>query len=159
MGTAFPHLLKTFTGGESFPWRLVIIATSTISVLGGALIYFLVPPGPYRKPGPPKRSLAFIRVFKNNRFRAAAFGYFGHMWELYTFWAFVPVFLASYNLLNLDTNFNIPLLSFIIIGGGSLACVAGGYISQRYGKKNRCYCPPAFGMLLHSFTNYFLPGI
>lgn len=135
LGTSFPHLLKTFTGSVSFPWRTVILATSSFSVLGGVLIFYLVPSGPYRKARTGKKPFAFLKVFKNNRFRAAAFGYFGHMWELYTFWAFVPVILSSYRLLHPETYFNIPLLSFIIIGVGGLACVAGGYISEFFGTK------------------------
>lgn len=135
LGTSFPHLLKTFTGSESFPWKMVILATSFISVLGGLLIYLLVPPGPYRKARTEKKAFAFLEVFKNNRFRAATFGYFGHMWELYTFWAFVPLILGSYKLLHPETNFNVPLLSFIIISVGGLACVAGGYVSEYFGTK------------------------
>ena len=30
------------------------------------------------------------RVFRVPEFRASALGYFGHMWELYAFWALVP---------------------------------------------------------------------
>lgn len=135
LGTAFPHLLKTFTGGEKFPWRLVIFTTSAISVLGGFLILLFVPPGPYRKARTVNQSWAFLKVFKNRNFRAAAFGYFGHMWELYTFWAFVPVILGSYSLINPEADFNISLLSFIIIGSGGLACIAGGYISEFRGTK------------------------
>ena len=33
-------------------------------------------------------------VFGNLPFQQAALEYFGHMWELYTFWAFVPLLLA-----------------------------------------------------------------
>lgn len=135
VGTAFPHLLKTFTGSGDFPWKLVILTTSLISVLGGFLILFLVPQGPYRKAGTGTDFFAFLNVFKNKKFREAAFGYFGHMWELFTFWAFVPVMLGSYSLLHPEIYFNIPLLSFLIIGLGGLACVAGGYISQKWGTK------------------------
>jgi MFS family permease len=135
LGTAFPHLLKNFTGAGDLPWSLVIIATSVVAALGGLLILLLVPSGPYRKAGTGKDFLVFFRVFRNKKFRAAAFGYFGHMWELYTFWAFVPVILAAYNLLNPQANLDVSLTSFLIIGLGSLACVAGGYLSQRIGTK------------------------
>lgn len=135
VGTAFPHLLKTLTGTGDLPWRMVIVTTSAISVLGGFLILLLVPEGPYRKAGKGQNFWSFYRVFKNKDFRAAAFGYFGHMWELYTFWAFVPVILATWNLLNPENDLNIPLISFLIIALGGLACVAGGYISQHVGTK------------------------
>lgn len=133
VGTAFPHLLKSFTGHEGLPWKMVILTTSAIAALGGFLILLLVPPGPYRKPGTANNFLTFLHVFRNKRFRAAAFGYFGHMWELYTFWAFVPVMLTGYSLFHPGTDFNIPLLSFFIIGLGGLSCVVGGYLSLKWG--------------------------
>ena len=133
LGTAFPHLLKTVSGTENLPWKTVIITTSAIAVLGGCLILLMVPEGPYRKAAVGKSTFRIFGIFRNSRFRAAAFGYFGHMWELYTFWAFVPLILSSYNLLHPATDFNIPLFSFFIIGSGGFACIAGGYISERIG--------------------------
>ncbi len=135
LGTAFPHLLKSFTGNEGLPWKLVVISTSALAVLGGIAILLLVPPGPYRKPGKANNFLTFLTVFQNSKFRAAAFGYFGHMWELYTFWAFVPVILTGYSLYHPGADFNIPLLSFFIIGFGGLSCVLGGYLSLKWGPK------------------------
>jgi len=135
IGTAFPHLLKTLTGSEGIPWRMVIITTSVLATLGGILILFFVPPGPYRKARITHDHFAFLKVFRNGKFRSAAFGYFGHMWELYTFWAFVPVILGAYTLAHPEVSFNIPLLSFFIIGIGGLSCVAGGYISMGRGTK------------------------
>jgi len=80
-GTAFPHLLQVFSG--TLEWTMVIYITSTLALLGGTMILLLVPPGPYRKAGTQVDLTAWFKVFKDKKFRTAAFGYFGHMWELY----------------------------------------------------------------------------
>ena len=132
IGTAFPHLLKSM--GAYFSWQKVIMTTSALAILGGLSIAFLVPNGPYRKQSQHLNFRAFFSIFQNSSFRSAAFGYFGHMWELYAFWAFVPMMLGTYQTLH-QIQFNIPLLSFGIIAIGGLACVLGGYLSQKYGLK------------------------
>jgi MFS family permease len=133
LGTAFPHLLKNFITG--FPWRYVLYATTFLSLLGGLAIVLLVPDGPYRKYSQKINLMAFFKGFRQSEFRAASFGYFGHMWELYTFWAFVPVMLSTYTLRYPQSNLNVPLLSFLIIASGGLACVVSGIFSQRYGAR------------------------
>ncbi len=133
IGTAFPHLLKTFITG--FPWRYVLYATTTLSFIGGVAIVLSVPDGPYRKLSQKLNLMAFIKGFRQPDFRAASFGYFGHMWELYTFWAFVPVMLTTYTLLNPETHLNVSLLSFVIIASGGIACVISGVFSYRFGAK------------------------
>ncbi|WP_431293855.1 MFS transporter [Pedobacter sp. P26] len=95
LGTAFPHLLKTFTG--NFKWQYVIFATSGLSLIGALCILWLVPNGPFRTAGQKFNFRSCFDGFKNPGFRSAAFGYFGHMWELYTFWAFLPGMLLLYN--------------------------------------------------------------
>ncbi|MEO6039488.1 MAG: MFS transporter [Saprospiraceae bacterium] len=129
LGTAFPHLLRSI--GLRFPWQYVVFATSTLSVLGGLAMLLLVPNGPFRKAGPRLDVTAFLAAFRYKNFRTVAFGYFGHMWELYTFWAFVPVILANYSPVGL----NVPLYSFLIIASGGLACVFSGLLSQYFGAK------------------------
>lgn len=130
LGTAFPHLLKSI--GGALAWQQVIYAVSFISALGGLLMYWLVPDGPYIIKGTGFDPKAALVVFKPPGFRSAAFGYFGHMWELYTFWAFVPVLLVAYAAHN-QVDVNIPFWSFVIIGAGSIGCVLGGLISLRRG--------------------------
>jgi len=133
IGTAFPHLLKTFLSG--FHWKYVLYATTVLSIIGGLSVFLFVPDGPYRKPGQEIKLTAFMNGFRKTNFRSVSFGYFGHMWELYTFWAFVPIMLASYNNHYPEIHLNVSLLSFFIIGSGGLACVLSGLLSQHFGVK------------------------
>jgi MFS family permease len=137
VGTAFPHLLK-FSITE-FPWRLVLILTSSLAAFGGLIMLIYVPNGPFRIQSQKLDITAFFKVFKNNHFRSAAFGYFGHMWELYSFWAYVPLILVNYMSLHSETEFNVPLLSFLIIALGGVASVGSGYLSQIIGLKKTAF--------------------
>ena len=130
IGTAFPHLLNGIT--EFYSWKSVLITTSLLATLGGLLMFLIVPNGPYRKPSQQTDFSAFLKVFENKKFRSAAFGYFGHMWELYAFWAFTPLAIQTYNLLNSET-LSIPIWTGIIIALGGLSCVLGGLLSQKTG--------------------------
>ncbi len=133
LGTAFPHLLKTLTG--SFPWEYVIYATSCLSMSGAVIIFLFVPDGPFRVPGQKFNLQACFSGFKNPDFRSAAFGYFGHMWELYTFWAFLPDMLLFYNSKHPNASLSVSLFSFLIIASGAISCMAGGLLSQKFGAK------------------------
>ncbi|MEM8907705.1 MAG: MFS transporter [Bacteroidota bacterium] len=130
LGTAFPHLLKGFS--QTLPWKTILLLLSILAASGGILLFFLVPDGPYRKKGSRFEWSAIYQIFRYRDFRAAAFGYFGHMWELYTVWTFLPVMMAYYSQLQGQT-LNVALWSFLIIASGALACVLGGYASLKWG--------------------------
>jgi MFS family permease len=133
LGTAIPHLLKSIAA--ALPWKFVIYTTSTLAAMGGLSMYLMVPDGPYRKASQKFDPTAFLKGFRSRQFRAAALGYFGHMWELYAFWVFVPVILATYLRHHPNAVLNTSLLSFLIIAAGSLACVVSGLVSQSWGTK------------------------
>jgi MFS family permease len=120
-------------------WKGVLITTSTLAFTGGIVLLTCIPDGPFRKKASNLDFSICFSVFKNKKFRQAAFGYFGHMWELYTFWTFVPIFLKIYSEIHQNSTFNIPLISFFIIAIGSLSCVLGGYISEKYGIKKTAF--------------------
>ncbi len=126
-GTAFPHLLQVFSG--ALEWTIVIYITSALALLGGGMILLLVPSGPYRKAGTQVDLTAWFKVFKDKKFRTAAFGYFGHMWELYAFWTFVPFILTTFG----GDALNVPLYAFLVIGMGGVACVIGGQLAFTFG--------------------------
>ncbi|MFD0939739.1 MFS transporter [Pedobacter boryungensis] len=132
LGTAFPHLLKSI---NSIPWHSIVLCTSLLAILGGFAIRILVPDGPFRAVGQKLSLNSFIKGFGERKFRAVTFGYFGHMWELYAFWVFVPAILLAYNHQHPNHTFNVPLFSFLIIAVGGIACVIGGMISNKFGVK------------------------
>lgn len=138
LGTAFPHILRSQLQGLN--WQNVLIFTSSLALLGGILILVFVPHRSSKSTTVFKWNTAFT-VFRSSNFRSAAFGYFGHMWELYTFWAFVPFILLTYNSAHprVDryfSGFNVPYWSFLIIAGGCFGCIVGGLLSKKSGSKN-----------------------
>lgn len=139
LGTAFPHLLKGL--GQALPWQAVLLGTSALAVFGGLAMLALVPDGPHLARGGKFDPRALATIFRAPRFRASAFGYFGHMWELYAFWAFVPVVLAA----QAATPLNVSLWTFLVIAAGMLGCMVGGMVSMRTGS-----APVAFAQLLAS---------
>ncbi|MFY0628488.1 MAG: MFS transporter [Reichenbachiella sp.] len=158
VGTAFPHFLNDFKIG--FSWKFVILSTTFLAFTGGSLILMFVPNGPFRKPSLKFEWKQFLSVFRHVEFRSAAFGYFGHMWELYAFWAFVPFILNTYSSQHLITDFNISLWSFMIIAIGGPACVISGFLSNLYGvKKIAMLALTLSGIccLISPFAFYVLP--
>lgn len=144
LGTAFPYFLKSFNIGINYVWATSFI--SAIAALGGALIYTLVPNGPHRKLGGKLNIKIITSMFKSKSFLKAALGYFGHMWELYAFWVFVPVIIKIFAEAN-DSSLNNSLLSFIVIASGSFGCILAGYLTKKLATAK-----VAYGALLSSLT-------
>tara|TARA_R110002073_G_scaffold53840_4_gene138846 strand:+ start:55065 stop:56228 length:1164 start_codon:yes stop_codon:yes gene_type:complete len=133
LGTALPHLLKDLT--LNFEWKYVLVSISSLAVLGGLALYLLVPNGPHRKASQQFDLKAFSSVFQSKKLRSAAFGYFGHMWELYAFWTFVPIILGTYVEMHSETTFNISILSFFVVAIGFVSCGIAGILSEKKGTK------------------------
>lgn len=131
LGTALPHLIRAL--GRDLPWESVMLSVSVIAALGGLLMYALVPDGPHLRPAARFDPTAFAAIFRSAEFRASAFGYFGHMWELYALWAFIPAYLAAYNAGVPGLSSSISFWSFAVIGAGAIGCIVGGLASLRLG--------------------------
>ncbi len=136
LGTAFPHLINEFSWSHDY--KAVIITTSILAFIGGISMWLLVPDGPFRRPVSKLQLGVVTQLFGIPQFKKAAFGYFGHMWELYTFWGFIPIILKTYLELH-DVKLQIPFWSFIIIGIGAISCVLGGLISIKTGSRKVAY--------------------
>ena len=134
LGTALPHLIRDFSG--ELPWKFILISTSLFASAGGVILYIFVPDGPFGSGRGVFKPDALRQLFRNHNFRASAFGYFGHMWELYTFWAFIPVMLTAHQAIHGDSVFSVSLASFFIIGAGAAGCAIGGHLALKNSSKN-----------------------
>lgn len=162
VGTAFPHLIKGL--GQGLAWQAVMLSVSGIAVLGGALMLALVPDGPHLAKGARFDPKAFATIFRSPLFRASSFGYFGHMWELYAFWAFVPFVLVAHATQTAPGNLNVSLWAFAVIAAGALGCAGGGLVSLRAGSARVAFaqlaasgaCCALSPLLFHAPTPLFL---
>jgi len=133
VGTALPHALRLI--GATWKWQYVIVSSSALAVVAAVMIYALGD-GPHlalRKIIPGNRMGGVLQAFSSRDFRAAALGYFGHMWELYAFWTIVPSLIVRTSLNLKLGNVKVSGLAFAIIAVGALGCVIGGLVSLRWG--------------------------
>jgi MFS family permease len=147
LGSAFGHALRGLQAlGTALPWPTVMLGVALLSAAAGIWLWRALPEpprpgapggGPAVGPGSghvsPARPMAFDRralgtLWTDRRVRASVFGYFGHMWELYTMWVLVPLVLA----MRLD-GAALSFAAFAVLGAGAIGCVAGGWWARRVG--------------------------
>ncbi len=134
VGQAFPHLLTWLAPASS--WRTRLLITSALAVCGAVVVLAAVRDGPFATPTGRFDPRAAGRLFTNQRTRLAAFGYFGHMWELYAMWAWIGVFAAAsltaggYGSASRAGS----LAAFLGIATGAVGCLAAGLTADRMGR-------------------------
>jgi len=137
VGTALPHGLRALAGDGALgvlafaglpPWQSVMLSVSLLAAVGGVATAWLVPDHPGGGHGVPIRLQALASIVTDRRLRASVFGYFGHMWELYSLYVLIPVIVA--------TRFHgtaASAVSFWAIAAGALGCAGGGLLVRRFG--------------------------
>ena len=133
LGSAMPHLVNGIGG---LPWQAVVLASSVLTVLGGAIALWLVRDGPYPFPRGSFRPRYLFHAFRDPAVRLANFGYFGHMWELYAMWSWFVIFLADSARAQgiADTRTVASLGTFVVVGSGAIGCWLGGIAGDRWGR-------------------------
>jgi MFS family permease len=134
VGQAFPHLLAAIAPASS--WQARMLVSSVLAVCGGVLVLTVVHDGPHLEPIGRFDPRAAAGLFRNARTRLAAFGYLGHMWELYAMWSWAGVFAAASLAASgrADVSRAASIAAFMAIATGSIGCLLGGVLADRIGR-------------------------
>jgi len=133
LGTAFPYGIAAL--GLALDWRVLASVASVAAALGGLLVLLGCAEGPYLRTRAPLNLRMIGAVFRHQPFRATAFGYFGHMWELYALWSVAGFWLDERFADSPAWAERVPLIAFATVAVGALGCVGGGLISRRVGER------------------------
>lgn len=127
-GSGVPHLVRGLAVTPN--WQGVIYTASGLALLAALMVGWLGD-GPHHGTARRLQWGAVLQTFRIPGFRAAAFGYFGHMWELYAFYALVPLLIAQ-RIGRVASN-EVYLVTAGVFAAGGIGCIVGGLISHRWG--------------------------
>jgi len=137
LGSSLPHFVVVFF--SSLSWKFVIICSSVLALLSAIIVTFMLEDAPVTSQKTPFSFKLIKKVMMNKPVMLANYGYFGHMWELYAMWTWLPGFLTASFIINSSEtpHWFIALSSFMSIGiAGGIGCVVGGLISDKIGRAN-----------------------
>lgn len=148
-GLAIGTVVGALTVGKATPYLVhalpdagpdtVILTASGCALLAAILVGAFYSDGPY--PFPPRPfSWGLVRtVVERREWRLATGGYLGHMFELYSFWTWIPVFIgasvaAQQSGGGAGARF-VSVIAFGTIAIGGIGCVWGGFAADARGRE------------------------
>jgi MFS family permease len=137
VGKASPYLWHAL---PNISLSAIVTMASASSLLGAVLIAAWWHDGPHAFPSRPFHWGLVGEVVRERRWRRATAGYLGHMAELYSYWTWIPVFIAASAVAAADGDTNagtapwVGVLAFATIAIGGIGCVWGGLLGDRIGR-------------------------
>ena len=137
VGKATPYLVHALPAAGP---HTVILVASACAVIASMLVAALYVDGPYPFPPRPFAWSLVHTVVGRHEWRLATGGYLGHMFELYSFWTWIPLFLAASvaaqhgDVAGSPTGV-VSVVAFGTIAVGGIGCVWGGLAADARGRE------------------------
>jgi MFS family permease len=137
VGKATPYLVHALPNAGP---AAVVLTASGCATVAALLIALFYRDGPYPFPPRPFSWRLVGDVFERRRWRLATGGYLGHMFELYSFWTWIPVFIGASVAAEgvpagAHTSALVSLVAFGTIAIGGIGCVWGGLAADARGRE------------------------
>ncbi|WP_233159676.1 MFS transporter [Pseudonocardia sp. MH-G8] len=131
LGSTMPQLIS---GLGDLPWSAVLFVASALGGLGALVAVLVVRPGPHLSGRSAPHPRYALTMFTERGPLLANLGYFGHMWELYALWTWLPAFLLASSAANALPG-SVGLVVFATMGVfGAVGCLLGGLGADRFGR-------------------------
>ena len=129
-GKAMPYLVHAIPGAGVTP---VLLSASIAATAAAALVLIAYRDGPFPFPRRPFSWSLARAVLDSREYRLVLGGYGGHMLELYSYWVWIPAFIAA-SVAGMGVSASASsVLSFGAIAIGAIGCIWGGAIADRIG--------------------------
>lgn len=137
VGKSAPYLVHAIPGASV---TAVVLTASVGALLAAATVGMTYREGPYPFPPRPFSWGLVASVLRERQWRLATGGYLGHMFELYSVWTWIPVFIAASALAagypeGPRTESISAAVAFAAIAIGGIGCVWGGLVADRRGRE------------------------
>lgn len=131
LGSIMPQLIS---GLGDLPWPTVLLVAAALGGLGALVAVIGVRPGPHLSARCVPHPRYALTMFTQRGPLLANLGYFGHMWELYALWTWLPTFLLATPAADALPG-SIGLVVFATMGiVGVVGCLLGGLGADRFGR-------------------------